>query len=86
MLTAPVLVAATTEAAAATAQTAAPAKPGIKAVKKHRKHVRHAPRHGVKAMKVVRNGKAVYVKARTAKHHVKHAKKHIKPGTNKARA
>jgi CubicO group peptidase (beta-lactamase class C family) len=86
MLTAPVLIAGTGEAAAATAQTATPAKPGIKAVKKHRKHVRHAARHGAKYVKVVRNGKVVYVKARSAKHSMKHVKRPMKQGTHKARA
>jgi len=85
MLTAPVLIASTIAAPAATTQTAKPAKPVIKTVKKHRKHVRHVARHGVKYVKVMRHGKAVYVKAKTRRHHVTQVKtptkQTIKQGT-----
>jgi hypothetical protein len=86
MLTAPMLVSGTGTASAATPQATTAAKGSVKAAKTHRKHARIVVRHGVRTMKVVRNGKTAWVKVRTAKHHGKHVKKVIRHSTVKPRA
>jgi hypothetical protein len=63
MLTAPVLLAGTSQAAPATTQTiTVPAtKASVKTVKRHRKHVRHVKvtRHKAHSARIARHGKAV---------------------------
>jgi hypothetical protein len=86
MLTAPLLLAGTSQAAPATAQTiTVPAsKASVKTVKKHRKHVRHAKRH---TAKIVRHGKVQTAKAARHGTVVKHARKMVRqPATQGTKA
>lgn len=82
MLSAPLLIAGSTAAPAATTQaTAAHSAKAVKSVKKHRKHVRHRVRH----VKVTRHGKAAMAKVHTARHHVKAANATKRPAKQGAK-
>ena len=79
VLSAPLLIGGASSASAATTRVAMPAKHGIKAVKKHRRHV--VVRHGKRYVKVIRHGKAVYLKVKPRHHYAVHGKKPVRHGT-----
>ena len=75
VVSAPVLTGGVSSASAATTRVATPAKHGIKT---HR-HV--VVRHGKRYVKVIRHGKAVYLKVKPRGHHAIHGKKLVRQGT-----
>ena len=79
VLSAPLMIGGASSASAATTRAATPAKHGVKAVKKHHRHV--VVRHGKRYVKVIRHGKAVYLKVKPRRHYAVHGKKPARHGT-----